>query len=253
MTALGVALSAAESQSLAQVMGVLASELDADSLRERLTKPLAELLNADQVSSFVWNSTESKFGRGVTWGLSAPLLRLYENDLQYVDPIADKLRTRRGPIKVSEVFPAKELIRMPFFERFLSSAGLHWGVNLFASNGQTEVGDLRIWRRHNRLDFGAKEMALLSLLRPAIEAAFSRGSTSNLSMSQPPSARPTFLTVTGLSPKEMEIALLVVQGASDKKIAQATNIAVTTVRTHLSHIFHKTNTKDRRQLMRRCV
>lgn len=52
-----------------------------------------------------------------------------------------------------------------------------------------------------------------------------------------------------LTARERDVALAVVQGASNKQVARALNITERTVKAHLTSIFHKLAITDRMQLM----
>jgi two-component system nitrate/nitrite response regulator NarL len=55
-------------------------------------------------------------------------------------------------------------------------------------------------------------------------------------------------TLEGLSPREKEIFLLIAQSLSNKQIARNLNIAETTVKIHIQHIFRKMNLTSRVQI-----
>ena len=52
----------------------------------------------------------------------------------------------------------------------------------------------------------------------------------------------------GLSPRQTQIVKLVLQGSSDKQIAQELDIALATVRTHMRRLFSKFKLSDRLEL-----
>ena len=52
-----------------------------------------------------------------------------------------------------------------------------------------------------------------------------------------------------LPPRQAEIARHIMSGKSDKQIARAMGISITTVRTHMSRIFRKLDLNDRGELM----
>jgi DNA-binding CsgD family transcriptional regulator len=52
----------------------------------------------------------------------------------------------------------------------------------------------------------------------------------------------------GLSPREIEVTLLVLEGKQNKDICDGLCISLSTVKTHLSHIFQKTGTRTRSEL-----
>jgi LuxR family maltose regulon positive regulatory protein len=57
--------------------------------------------------------------------------------------------------------------------------------------------------------------------------------------------------VDPLSERELEVLQLLVQGASNQKIAQELAIAIDTVKRHVSHIFSKLDVQNRIQAARR--
>ena len=54
----------------------------------------------------------------------------------------------------------------------------------------------------------------------------------------------------GLTNTEAEVALRIVRGADLKQISDELSVSVTTVRTHLQHIFDKTDTHRQAELVR---
>lgn len=53
----------------------------------------------------------------------------------------------------------------------------------------------------------------------------------------------------GLSPKQAEIARQLLEGSSDKQIAQKLDIAIPTVRTYMGRMFVKLDVQDRNELI----
>lgn len=62
------------------------------------------------------------------------------------------------------------------------------------------------------------------------------------------STRPVHTTLTGLSPRELEIYALVARGFSNAEIASREHISETTVKTHVSSILRKLELRSRTQL-----
>ena len=52
-----------------------------------------------------------------------------------------------------------------------------------------------------------------------------------------------------MSPQQAQIARYLVEGASDKRIAQGMGIAISTVRTYLTRMFSKLSVQDRNELI----
>ena len=64
-----------------------------------------------------------------------------------------------------------------------------------------------------------------------------------------PSARAGVPASDGLTPREVEVVLLIAQGRSNTEIAEELVVSTATVKTHVNHIFAKTGLRDRAQLV----
>ena len=82
--------------------------------------------------------------------MSPDNLARYEEYYQFRDPITPVLQKRRRATLVREVMPQDELEKTEFFNDFLIQDGLHHGINVYAYDGDLNIGDLRIWRGKGR-------------------------------------------------------------------------------------------------------
>jgi DNA-binding CsgD family transcriptional regulator len=238
-------LSAAKAQILSSVMRTLVEPHAEDEVRRRVGTLLLGLLDADYYASYVWSDAEHCFGSRVALNMDDSNLATYEGYYQYHDPITPEMQQRREPTLVVQVMQQRDLVRTEFFNDFLYRDGLYWGVNLYAWDGEHNIGDMRIWRSRRRENFDQNAIDLLALIKPAFVAALkhSRGSV----LLHEPMVNVSALLAT-LSEREREIVRLVALGWPDKAIAQQLGIAFTTVRTHMSHIFQKLGFENRVQL-----
>jgi len=233
-------LSTPEQSALKRTFALLAEDLGEREVRLTLGEALLELLRADQFASFVWDAQARRFSDGVWLHMDAANLAHYDAWFQYHDPITFKLQARRRATAVSEVMPHRELARTEFFNDFLARDGLHWGINLHAFDGDSALGDLRIWRTRRRREFEPHDKALLGLIEPAFVAALRRAR---------PVARADAATDAAagaaISPREREVALAVLRGLTDKQIARELGLSVSSVRTYLGRLFEKTGASRR--------
>lgn len=245
---------------LADVFKLLADRtLPEDVLRLEVGRRMLDLLRADYLGSYVWDSAQEKFAHRVAFNMSADNLGDYERYFQYRDPLAPALLTRREAVRVSDLMPHEALVRTEFFNDFLRRDGLHWGINLFAWDGDQNIGDLRIWRGEHRENFSDHELALLELIRPAFTAALMRArSEAGLAREADAFAdgMAAEIAQTGgdllgrLTRREREVVSLAAEGLLDKEIAQRLGISYTTVRTHLDRSFQKLGINNRSRLAR---
>lgn len=266
-------LSVDQGQALARVFAALAEDHAEGEIRQHVGEALLRLLGADQFASFVWDDATARFGQPITINMDGANLDSYEQYFQFHDPITPQLQARRGPTLVNQVMPQRELMRTEFYNDFLSRDGLHFGVNLYACDGDSHIGDLRVWRARHRRDFDQDTLALLALIEPAFTQALKRARRQRLSrlpsmpvpiltsmpvpiLTSMPTSRstskpaPVAAATLGLSPKEEAVARSVSDGLTDKEIARDLGIAFTTVRTHLARIYRKLGLSRRSQLVR---
>lgn len=242
-------LSSSQTAVLGQVLDTLTQSLEADEIRMRLGTSLTALLGADHFASYVWDENTQRFGRGLGGSADSTQLRRYEQDFQFRDPITQRLRDRRYPTLVTQVMPQRELVRTEFFNDFLNSDGLYWGLNFYVHDGNTDLGDVRIWRARGKHNFDTQEIELVRMLYPAIVNALRRSCNAASSRACPEGVEEMLMRMQRLTQREAQVASLAAQGCPDKEIARRIGIGFTTVRSHLTNVFRKTGYSDRKNLI----
>ena len=265
---------------LADVFKLLADRtMPEDVLRLEVGRRMLDLLRADYMGSYVWDSVQGQFVHRVAVNMSADNLGAYERHFQYCDPLMPALQNRREAVRVTDAMPHETLVRTEFFNDFLRRDGLYWGMNLFIWSGDENIGDLRIWRGEHRENFSDHELALLELIRPALtvalararsEAGMAKASDMSATSTSATGTSATGMSATGMSAtgmsaeivqteldllgrltrREREVVGLAADGLLDKEIAQRLGISYTTVRTHLDRSFQKLGINNRSRLAR---
>ena len=244
-------LSAAQGRSLSRLIVALGEPHAEAEVREGIGQRLLELLEADYYASYVWDESRAVFGGRVALNMSDRNLSSYEAYYQHHDPITPKLQRHRSATLVEQVMPQAELVKTEFFNDFLHRDGLYWGVNLYAWDGDRNIGDMRIWRSRKRERFGADTLELLELIKPAYVAALRRSRNEAAPRDDATAAAPQRPGLAALSEREQAVVRLASLGLRDKAIAQRLGIGFTTVRTHLDHAFRKLGVENRTQLVER--
>lgn len=139
---------------------------DIAGMRRAIGEDLLRLMQADYLASFVWNDVHQRFEEAVAFNMSPDNLARYETYYQFRDPITPLLQRHRKATLVTAVMPQDELMRTEFYNDFLQRDGLHTGINVYAYDGDRNIGDLRIWRGRHHLEMGLREVRLLEMLRP---------------------------------------------------------------------------------------
>jgi DNA-binding CsgD family transcriptional regulator len=234
-----------QANSLARLMTWFTEDYKEAEIRRRVGQELLTLLQADYFASYVWDAAAGCFSGRVAINMADDNLGAYERYYQFRDPITPQLQARRVPTLVTQIMPQRELVGTEFFNDFLAVDGLYHGVNLYAYDGDVNIGDLRIWRHKRRESFGGDTLALLSLIQPAFTHTLQRARQESPGVATPASG-----VELPLSERQLAIGQYVCQGLSDKEIAQQMDVAFSTVRTQLSRMFEKLNVHSRTQLIR---
>lgn len=102
---------------------------------------------------------------------------------------------------------------------------------------------------------GSRPQAAISLLRTAEQGVFTSQQLTQLSALQAllqlavANLPPQDDSLSSLTPKERQIALLLRQGASNKQLARELDVGLPTVKTHLINLFRKTGVSNRTELV----
>jgi DNA-binding NarL/FixJ family response regulator len=239
-------LNTKQANSLARLMTWFTEDYKEAEIRRRVGQELLTLLQADYFASFVWDAAAGRFSGRVAINMADDNLGAYERYYQFRDPITPQLQARRVPTLVAQIMPQRELVRTEFFNDFLAVDGLYHGVNLYAYDGDVNIGDLRIWRQKRRECFDGDTIELLSVIQPAFTLALQRARQELPNAPAPESGA----ELPKLSERQLAIGRCVCQGLSDKEIAQELGVAFSTVRTQLSRMFEKLDVHSRTQLIR---
>jgi len=326
---------------LLKIFNKMSGILNQDTLRKCIAEDLLTLFKSDFLASFIWNPERKVFEHVVYFNMSPENLIRYDRYYQFHDPITPSLQKQHRATLVCEVMPQSELEKTEFFNDFLMKDGLHHGINVYAYDGDLNIGDLRIWRAKRRPNFGKHEATLLDIvlphfrnaLRNARAMAMAQGMTnfwhdllgntpialflfddaghllyrnhratelvqdlSNADYSSfydhiysltrrgllqtewgpfylsvlraisPFNSKPITAVMAyrlaphkidirllrskyQLSPREMEICILIYKGLTDQEIASALRISFYTVRTHIEHIFAKLDVTTRSEII----
>ena len=227
---------------LSDIIGMLSADhADSRNLRTSIGPSLLDLLDADLYSSYVWNAQSGLFELGVAVNIDDASIQNYETYFQHRHVRETRRWVRRGVKPVSAHISHRDLAKTEIYNDFLRPSGHHYGINLFAFDGDESIGDIRIWRKNGRPDFDREEITLLSLIEPGFAQALKRTAFAD-------KPAPASAALARLSRREAAVAALAAKGFADKEIARLLNVTFATVRTHLDNAFAKLGIRNRTQL-----
>ena len=230
-------ISQKELRRLVWVVDLLRENDSSQSFRQLLTNRVMQLCDADYAASYIWNNNERCYSDPVYKNMTSDNVESYNQYYQFHDPITHKLSKFRRAVAVSEIMPHNRLIQTEFFNEFLKRDGLTYGVNLFVHRNNKPLFDFRLWRSNKKNDFQTQQLKILDTLLPSLR------NTTLVNNYQPK------IDIPELTPKECQALNLLRDGMSDKAIARALHISVSTLRTHFRNIFYKLDVHSRTELM----
>lgn len=209
---------------------------------------MLDLLAADYFASYIWDEQAGVFSKPVFLNMSKSNLAFYEKYYQFHDPITHKMQPYRRAVSVNEVMAQRDLVNTEFFNDFLNKDGLYYGINIYVyDNGNRNIGDFRVWRSRGRENFSQRELEILDMIAPHF-----RNSMRNISFAKhlPPSLdieeiQRNLVDEFGLTKRELEVSVAILEGNSDKMISENLFISLPTLRTHIQHIYSKVDVKSR--------
>lgn len=176
-------------------------------------------------------------------GASVDFLDEYERVGPGGDPVLEILPRARRPVASHELMPDRRWRRLPFY-RTLARAGLDRTLQAPLLDGGVLVGTLNVARPAGDPPFASHDRVALGLLSIHLAAAYRRAARFE---ALAPPARPV---LDELTPRERQVAELVLAGLSNRAAAAALGVAESTVKELLARVYRKLGVHSRMQLAR---
>jgi len=176
-------------------------------------------------------------------GASVDFLDEYERVGPGGDPVLAVLPRARRPVASHELMADRRWRRLPFY-RTLARAGLDHTLQAPLLDAGVLVGTLNVARPAGDPPFSAHDRAVLGLLSVHLAAAHRRAA--RFEALAPPARR----MLDELTPRERQVAELVLAGLSNRAAAAALGVAESTVKELLARVFRKLGVHSRMQLAR---
>lgn len=226
-------LRADEIECMAEIVWLLCENRGKAEARPAVLGLVSQLLRADYTSSFIWDDNSQRSNRRHSINMSEQLLIEYDQHHHKYDLVTPTMHRVGHAANVDSAIERSTLLNSQFYFDFLKPAGMYHGINVYFKDNNRDVGDLRIWRGAGDPPFADREERILRELTPYFVKSLA-----------------TQKTDVKLSQRELDVARLVANGASDKQVAQVLGISFTTVRTHLNNAMNKFQCTNRTQLAR---
>jgi|GEM_PF-2039212 len=170
--------------------------------------------------------------------------REYLSDVRALDPFNPSRWSQSSAtvVSVRDVGGVDAFARSSYRE-FLHSHGIASQTSVFLRDRGRIAAVLVLWCRGDG-DLGQADLALLRRSQPLLEQAYA------LALDLPVAEQPVdVLTPAGLTPRELEVARLAAEGATNAEIGRALYVSLATVKTHMTRVLTKTGARSRTELV----
>lgn len=224
-----------------------------DSFQREVLEHLQVVAPADQGTFFLY-STDGDFrpiGTPVVVGDPAKYMDLFMNGSYNNDPYFTgmvSLGQRNRVFRDSDILPEEYRIRTRLYREVYARQGIHYGLRAFLICNNSLEGNISIFNTKERGEFSDKAVEILAILEPHIALKLWMLRHPDRTQIQKPPIDATTLISYGLTNRELEILAAVMQGTSDRDIADRLCISFSTFKKHLYNIYRKLNVNSRIQL-----
>ena len=172
--------------------------------------------------------------------------KIYQDKYSKMDPMHPSRYegTNISVICSDNLMLGDEWRRSVFFREFMAPRHYHHDVDIFFRNKGNIVAVLYILRDDRLGPFTEEELGLLRRLQPFMEYTLN-----NIYTPQRITDREHIVDKFSLTRRELDVLEIVMIGADTKTLAKELNLQVSTVKTHLRHIFEKTGVRSVNELI----
>jgi DNA-binding CsgD family transcriptional regulator len=182
--------------------------------------------------------------------VSAETARAYTRHFQTLDPLRPALfrHTATRVACLDELHTASELLASDYYRNFMAPLGHRHVADMFFRRDDDIVAVLSLLRTAAEGPFSERELDLLRTLQPFLEFTLN-----SVYLPRRYRERAALGQRYELTERELDVVELILAGASNKVIAAELNLSVSTVKTHLQHVFAKLDVRSRTALSARVV
>ncbi len=172
--------------------------------------------------------------------------RQYQTVYSHLDPLHPRHFADASPAVVclDEVLTEAEILASRYYREFMLPRRQRYVADLFLRRDREVVAFVSLIRGPELANYTAGELALLRNLQPLLEF-----SLNSIYRPQRTSERSLLAASFHLTGRELDLLEHLIAGVSNKAIADRMCLSLSTVKTHLQHIFDKLAVTSRAQLL----
>ncbi len=231
---------------LYEVLQMIAQTESIDEIGPTILESLSLLIPYEQAHILTYDHESDAFTHPVLLDISTQSYVEYEEHYQFCDPIKADYFDQPGALRSSDALDYNHLCRSEYYCDFMRPNHFHYMLGTDLHCGERLLGTLTLIRPKGTADFKESELQSLHLLAPQMASHLFRVMLLKQQREHTVlgeiSRRVGYL---GLTTREEEIAMLLVQGYSNTQIADTLFISSETVKRHLSTMYRKGRVNSR--------
>ncbi|MDT8320823.1 MAG: LuxR C-terminal-related transcriptional regulator [Xanthomonadales bacterium] len=186
----------------------------------------------------------------VTHNLAKEDDKLYQSRYMELDPLNPSLHEKSGEtvIHMDSIMSAKAIDQSVYYRDFLREMDYRYVADMFFRSSGKIIAVITMLRSKAQGAFLEDELRVLRKLQPFLEYALN-----SVYLPERIVERKSIEERYHLTPRELDVLELILSGASNKVIAKELMLGLPTVKTHLQHIYRKTQVATRTELLSRVV
>lgn len=174
----------------------------------------------------------------------------YTQEYNAMDPLSpDRFRDKDTRVATLDSQIAPHLLKQSrYYQEFMLPHEHRFVADMFFRNQGDIVAILSVLRAESLGNFSDTELELLNNIQPFMEY-----SLNTVYLPRRHQERQSFEQQYQLTERELDVLELLISGANNKQIAAELNLGLATIKTHLHHIFQKTDVQSRAELVSRSL
>lgn len=170
----------------------------------------------------------------------------YQSHYSQYDPLhPDHFReSKETVVCLDGLMTEEEIFQSIYYREFMQPHRMRYVSDMFLRREGEIVAILSLMRDETMNPFSATELKLLNNLQPLLEF-----SLNNIYKPQRINERSTLSNRFQLTARELDVIEHIIDGSPNKLIAEKMYLSLSTIKTHLQHIFNKTAVNSRTRLL----
>jgi len=178
-------------------------------------------------------------------------LDLYYDEFQYIDTMFWFFSQNRTEVYRESDFvtPAMQEASA-FYSGWLAPQDIHFSMGSMVVYNGILYGSINLWRSKTQGDFSDEEVQVMTVINRHLSLRFGMWFPKGLHKRGTGGHFNALASIYHLTPREIEIAVLIYEGLSVREIAQQLFVTENTVKKHSTHIFKKMKVDSRARMSR---